>query len=73
MVFTIKPGLVPSLERSLHWQIQEAATRAHLEANATNNLSFISTGLILQQEIAFEQEKNLEARRERLRIDAQRR
>jgi hypothetical protein len=32
MVFGIKPGLVPSLERSLHWQIQEAVARARLEA-----------------------------------------
>jgi hypothetical protein len=56
MVFTIK-GLVSSLERSLHWQIQEAAMRACLEAYAANNLLFISTGLILQQEIAFEQGK----------------
>jgi hypothetical protein len=53
-VFTIKPGLVPSLERSLHWQIQEAAARVRLEAYAANNLLFICTGLILQQEIAFE-------------------
>jgi hypothetical protein len=48
MVFTIKPGLVPSLERSLHWQIQEATARACLEAYAANNLSFIGTVLILQ-------------------------
>jgi hypothetical protein len=54
MVFTTKSRLVPSLERSLHWQIQEAATRACLEAYAANNLPFIDTGLILQQEIAFE-------------------
>jgi hypothetical protein len=54
MVFTIKPRLVPSLERSLHWQIQEAVVRAHLEAYAAYNLSFIGTVLILQQEIAFE-------------------
>jgi hypothetical protein len=54
MVFTIKLGLVPSLERSLHWQIQEAATRARLEAYIANNLPFISTGLILQQETTFE-------------------
>jgi hypothetical protein len=57
MVFVIKPGLVPSLERILHWQIQEATARARLEAYAANNLSFIGIGLILQQEIAFEQGK----------------
>jgi hypothetical protein len=57
MVFTIKPGLVPSLEWSFHWQIQEAAVRVHLEAYTTNNLLFIGTELILQQEIAFEQGK----------------
>jgi hypothetical protein len=47
MVFTIKPGLVPSLKRSLHWQIQEATTGMRLEAYATNYL-IIGTGLILQ-------------------------
>jgi hypothetical protein len=57
MVFTIKPELVPSLERSLHWQIQEADARARLEPYITDNLLFISTGLILQQEISFEQGK----------------
>jgi hypothetical protein len=57
MIFTIKPGLMPSLERSLNWQIQEAIVRACLEAYATNNLQFIRTRLIPQQEIAFEQEK----------------
>jgi hypothetical protein len=57
MVFTIKPGLMPSLERSLNWQIQEAIVRACLEDYAANNVPFISTRLILQQEIAFEQEK----------------
>jgi hypothetical protein len=54
MVFTIKPELVPSLERCLHWHIQEATVRARLEAYAIDNLLFIGTGLILQQEIAFE-------------------
>jgi hypothetical protein len=54
MVFTIKLGLVPSLEQSLHWQIQEAAARARLEAYATDNLPFIGTGLILQQQLTFE-------------------
>jgi hypothetical protein len=54
MVFTLKTGLVPSLERSLHWQIQEAVVRARLEAYAANNLPFIGIGLILPQEIAFE-------------------
>jgi hypothetical protein len=48
MVFTIKPGLVPSLERHLHWQIQEVVVRANLEAYAANNLPCISVGLILQ-------------------------
>jgi hypothetical protein len=47
MVFTIKPGHMSSVEQSLHWQIQEAAVRARLEAYAVNNLLFISTGLIL--------------------------
>jgi hypothetical protein len=56
MVFTIKLGLVSSLEQSLHWQIQEAAARARLEAYVVNNLPFIGIGLILQQEITFEQE-----------------
>jgi hypothetical protein len=54
MVFAIKPRLVPSLERSLHWKIQEAAARACLEAYAAYNLPIIGTGLILQQEISFE-------------------
>jgi hypothetical protein len=57
MVFTIKPGLVPSLEQSLHWQTQEAIVRTRLEAYAAYNLHFISAGLILQQKIAFEQGK----------------
>jgi hypothetical protein len=30
MVFAIKSGLVPSLERSLHWQIQEVTARAFI-------------------------------------------
>jgi hypothetical protein len=47
MVFAIKTRLVPSLEQSLHWQIQEAIARAHLKAYAANNLLFIGTGLIL--------------------------
>jgi hypothetical protein len=57
MVFVIKPGLMPSLERSLHWEIQEAAARASLEAYTASNLPVIGTGLILQEEIAFEQGK----------------
>jgi hypothetical protein len=40
--------------KGLHWQIQEATARAHLEAYAANNLPFIGIGLILQQEIASE-------------------
>jgi hypothetical protein len=55
MVFTIKLGLMPSLERGLQWEIQEAAARASWEAYAVNNLPLISIGLILQEEIAFEQ------------------
>jgi hypothetical protein len=54
MVFAIKPRLVPSLERSLHWQIQEVVVRSRLEAHVAYNLPFIGTGLILQEEIAFE-------------------
>jgi hypothetical protein len=54
MVFAIKPRLVPSLERSLHWQIQEVIVRSRLEAHTAYNLPFISTGLILQEEIAFQ-------------------
>jgi hypothetical protein len=57
MVFATKLGLVLSLERSLHWQIHEAAARVRFEAYATNNLPFIGARLILQQEIAFEQGK----------------
>jgi hypothetical protein len=57
MILVIKPRLVTSLERNLHWQIQEATARARLEAYAANNLLFIDTRLILQQEIAFEQGK----------------
>jgi hypothetical protein len=58
MIFIIKLGLVTSLERSLHWQIQESTARARLEAYVIDNLPFIGTGLILQQEIALEQRKN---------------
>jgi hypothetical protein len=47
MVFAIKLGLVPSLERSLHWQNQEAVVRARFVAYATKNLLFIDTMLIL--------------------------
>jgi hypothetical protein len=47
MIFIIKLGHVPSLEQSLHWQIQEAAAWARLEAYATDNLPFIDTRLIL--------------------------
>jgi hypothetical protein len=57
MVFILKPGLVSSLEQSLHWHIQEVTVRARFEAYAADNLSFIGTGLILQQEMVFEQGK----------------
>jgi hypothetical protein len=57
MVFAIKPGLMPSLERGLQWEIQEAIAGVSLEAYATNNLVVIDAGLILQKEIAFEQGK----------------
>jgi hypothetical protein len=55
VVFTIKPGLMPPLERGLHSEIQEATARASLEAYATNNLPLTGVRLILQEEIAFEQ------------------
>jgi hypothetical protein len=54
MVFTIKPGLMPSLEQGLQWEIQEAAMRVSFEAYAANKLPLIGAELILQEEIAFE-------------------
>jgi hypothetical protein len=46
MVFVVKPSLVPSPERRLHWKIKEATQRVSLETNASNNLSVSSTWLV---------------------------
>jgi hypothetical protein len=46
---------MPSLECGLQWEIQEAVVRASLEAYTANKLPLIDAGLILQEEIAFEQ------------------
>jgi hypothetical protein len=47
MVFTVKPGLVPSSKRSFLGKVKEAATRASLETHAPDHLLVIGTRLVL--------------------------
>jgi hypothetical protein len=47
MVFTIKPGFVPSPERCFHGEIEEVTTRASLETNNPDYLSVIGSWLVL--------------------------
>jgi hypothetical protein len=50
MVFTVKPGLMSSLEGSLHGKIDEVTVHARLDADTTNDFPFCNTQLILQKE-----------------------
>jgi hypothetical protein len=51
MVFAVKQGHVPSLERRFHAEVKKATTGACLESNAPDNLSIISAWLIFQEKI----------------------
>jgi hypothetical protein len=57
IVLAVAPKFMPSLERSFHQKIKEAATRVSLKAYAIDNLSVIGVGLIFQEEVAFERRK----------------
>jgi hypothetical protein len=54
MIFTIKPGHVPPLEGSFHWEIDKATVGASLKTNTTDNFLIGGAGLIFQKEIIFE-------------------
>jgi hypothetical protein len=49
MIFTIKPGFVPSPNRSFHGEVEEDATRAGLESSASDDLSVFDAWLIFQK------------------------
>jgi hypothetical protein len=55
MVLVIEPSLMLSLKRSLHWEFQEAATRASLKTHTPNNLVVFSARLVFQEEIILKQ------------------
>jgi hypothetical protein len=57
MVLTIKPGHMPSSERSLQRKVEEANTRAGLKTYTPNNLSVSDTWLVFQEKIILEQGK----------------
>jgi hypothetical protein len=58
MIFTIKPGFVPSLERIFHGEVEEAATSASLASSASDDdLSVIGACLIFQKKVMLEQRK----------------
>jgi hypothetical protein len=54
MVFTVKPGFMPSHEGSLHWKIKEVIARVSLDAYTANNL-LVSSARLIFQEIMLEQ------------------
>jgi hypothetical protein len=54
MIFTIKPGHVPPLEGSFHWEIDKATVGASLKTNTTDNFLIGGAGLVFQKEIIFE-------------------
>jgi hypothetical protein len=49
MVFTVKPGHVPSPERRFHGEVKKAAAGASLESNDPDNLLVVSAWLIFQE------------------------
>jgi hypothetical protein len=55
IVLAIKPGVMPSLERSHHRKVEEASTRAGLKTYTPNNLSVSGTRLVFQEKIVLEQ------------------
>jgi hypothetical protein len=56
MVFTVKPGFMPSHEGSLHWKIKEVIARVSLDAYTSNNL-LVSSARLIFQEIMLEQKE----------------
>jgi hypothetical protein len=54
MVFAIKPGPVPSPERSFHREIDKATVGVSLKADIANNFLIGDTGLVFQKEMVFE-------------------
>jgi hypothetical protein len=57
MVLVIKPGPMPSPERSFHRMVEKASTRVGLKAYAPNNLTVNGTRLVFQEKIVLEQGK----------------
>jgi hypothetical protein len=57
MVLAIKPGPMPSLQRSLQRKVEEASTRASLETYTPNHLLVGCTWLVFQEKIVLEQGK----------------
>jgi hypothetical protein len=49
MVFTIKPCLVSSLQRSFHGEVKEAVATVSFETDAPDNLLIIGTWLVFQE------------------------
>jgi hypothetical protein len=46
MIFTIKPSLVSSPERSFHREVKEPAIRVSLDTHAPDDLSVIGASLV---------------------------
>jgi hypothetical protein len=57
MVLAIKSDPMPSLERSLQREVEEACTRAGLKTYTPNNLLVSGARLVFQEKIVLEQEK----------------
>jgi hypothetical protein len=57
VVLIVEPCHVPSLNRSLHWNVKEAGARAGLETHTPDNLAISSTRLIFQEKVILEQRK----------------
>jgi hypothetical protein len=57
MVLTIKPGPMPSPQRSLQRKVEEASTRASLETYTPNHLLVGGAQLVFQEKIVLEQGK----------------
>jgi hypothetical protein len=45
---------MPSLKRGFHQKIKEAVERESLKTHDPDNLSIFSTGLVPQEEVAFD-------------------
>jgi hypothetical protein len=57
MVLAIKPGPMPSPERSLHRKVEEASMRVGLKTYNPNNPMVSGTQLVFQEKIVLEQGK----------------